>query len=623
MSNLSSEQLSSWEQGHEVIKSYAENLPSSAGVYRMISSNGDVLYVGKAKALKRRVLSYTQFNRLPVRLRRMVSLTRRMEFVQTHTEAEALLLEANLIKTLKPRFNILLRDDKSFPYIHVRENHDFPIVEKFRGKRQKDGLYFGPFASAGDVNKTLKTLQRVFMLRNCSDYNFSNRKRPCLQYHIKRCTAPCVGYVSKDEYNQQVGEAREFLSGKSSALQDRYRKNMEAASHDLNYEQAANYRDRLKVLMSVLARQDVNLTHLGEADVFAVVKQGERACVQIFFFRAGQNYGNHAFFPKFEGDIDEAMILETAIAQFYISRPAPKSILTSHECAGLINIAQSLSSVSGHKVQIVAPLRGDKRKAVDFALMNAKAALERKSLEQQSEKQHLQALADLFEMEKIPSRIEVYDNSHISGTNMVGGMIVAGEGGFQKNAYRKFNIREAGASDDYGMMREVMQRRFKNAQGGEFKPGQDDWPDVLLIDGGKGQLSAVCDVLEDIGVLSDLTVVAIAKGEDRNAGREKFHMPGRAEFTLPPNDSTLYYLQRIRDEAHRFAVSSHQVRRKKSMKDTSLDDVPGIGAKRKAALIRYFGSARAATEASAHDLQKVDGISQAKAKEIYEYFRHS
>lgn len=614
------EQMPALAKGQAVIKTALRDLPQTPGVYRMLDADGAVLYVGKARALKRRVTSYTHIARLPVRLQRMVALTASMEFVHTHTEAEALLLEANLIKKLKPRFNILLRDDKSFPYIHLRRDHDFPMVVKYRGKKQKDGRYYGPFASAGDVNRVLKSIQRVFLLRNCSDNNFAGRTRPCLQYHIKRCTAPCVGLISAEDYAAQVDEAQAFLEGKSDALQDLYRSRMEEASEAMDYEAAAQYRDRLKALMAVQARQDINFSGLGDADVIALVQEGGHSCVQVFFFRAGQNYGNHAYFPSYEGDVDPAAMMESFVSQFYVNKPAPRTILTSVRPAHVEEIAGSLADIVQHKVDITSPKRGQKKAAIDFAAMNAKAALARRVAQRRSETVSLEALADLFEMSAPPKRIEVYDNSHIAGSHMVGAMVVAGADGFEKGSYRKFNIREAGAGDDYAMMREVMARRFRAARKGELKPGDEMWPDLLLIDGGKGQLRAVTEVLEDIGVLPDVTVVAIAKGEDRNAGRERFFMTGRSEFTLPPNDPVLYYLQKIRDEAHRYAVSSHQMRRKKAIKDNALGAIEGVGAKKRAALIRYFGSAKAVENAAIHDLQKVDGISEKLAQAIYDFF---
>ena len=454
---------SSLDHGRTVIKEATQDLPQTPGVYRMLDAQGNVLYVGKAKALKRRVLSYTQIGRLPVRLQRMVALTVVMEFVHTHTEAEALLLEANLIKKLKPRFNILLRDDKSFPYIHLRRDHDYPMVVKYRGKKQKDGQYFGPFASAGDVNRVLKSIQRVFMLRNCTDHNFAARTRPCLQYHIKRCTAPCVDYVSRAEYAEQVDEAKAFLEGKSDALQERFRNKMQAASDDMDYETAAQYRDRFKALVAVQARQTINFNAIGDADVIALAEEAGRTCIQVFFFRAGQNYGNHAYFPRYEGEVEQAVLMETFIAQFYVNKPAPKQIVVSVMPEGGGDLALSLGEIVQQKISITCPQRGQKKDAVDFALMNAREALARHVSKRQSENISLGALADLFDMDAPPQRIEVYDNSHISGAHMVGAMVVSGDDGFEKGAYRKFNIREAAASDDYGMMREVMQRRFRKA----------------------------------------------------------------------------------------------------------------------------------------------------------------
>lgn len=620
--------LKNIERGRDVIKTAAADLPVTPGVYRMLDEAGEALYVGKAKALRRRVSSYTQIGRLPVRLQRMVALTRAMEFVHTDTESEALLLEANLIKQLKPRFNILLRDDKSFPYILLREDHSYPTVVKYRGAKQvSKGRYYGPFAGAGDVTRSLQSLYKMFQLRNCTDGNFATRKRPCLQYHIKRCTAPCVGFVSAQEYGQQVAEARDFLEGRSEALQASYEDKMAAASAVMDYEQAAVYRDRLMALRKVLARQDVNFAKLGDADVIALAVQGGRACVQVFFFRAGMNYGNRSFFPKYDGeDVTGAQLLESFIAQFYLNKPVPPLILLSEAPEDKTALEQGLKDLSGRAVQMSVPARGERKAAILFALRNAQESLKRKMAEQQSEAQALDALAVLFDMEERPARIEVYDNSHIAGSHMVGGMIVAGPEGFDKKAYRKFNIKQAEASDDYGMMREVMQRRFRKAGQGELGPGDADWPDLLLIDGGKGQLSSVYQVLDDYGVSDDLTVVAIAKGEDRNAGREQFFMRSATEgvplrhFTLPPDDPALYYLQRIRDEAHRYAVSSHQGRRKKAISDNKLDQISGVGAKKRAALIRYFGSARAVENASVKELLSVQGVSKSLAEAIYAYF---
>ena len=570
------------EDGRRVIREFADDLPDRPGVYRMLSDEGDVLYVGKAKALKKRVMSYTHVGRLPIRLQRMVAQTRAMEFVYTHTEAEALLLEANLIKKLKPRFNILLRDDKSFPYMLLRADHDYPTVVKYRGvKQKKAGQYFGPFASAGDVNRTLIAMQKAFLLRNCTDGNFATRDRPCLQYHIKRCSAPCVDMVSRDEYAQQVEEARDFLEGRSDDVQERLRVRMDEASAGQDYEQAAVYRDRLKALVAVQARQDVNISGLGDMDVMALAQDdGGRSCVQVFFFRGGQNYGNQPYFLKAEVGVEAEDVMASFLAQFYLNKPVPKEVVVSVAPDQAEIVESALREISERAVTIVCPQRGQRRKLIEFAQMNAEQSLKRHVAERKSIVAQLKGVVELFDLDDMPQRIEVYDNSHISGAHMVGAMIVAGPDGFMKGAYRKFNIKEAGAADDYGMMREVMRRRFRKVVEEGAGAGDADWPDLLLIDGGKGQLGAVCEVLEEYGILDQLTVVAIAKGEDRNAGREQFFMHGREVFDLPVGDPVLHYLQIIRDEAHRYAVSSHRVRRKKAISSNVLDDVPGVGAKR-------------------------------------------
>ncbi len=611
------------EKGRQTILGAAKNLPQSPGVYRMLDDKGNVLYVGKAKALKRRVSSYTQISRLSHRLLKMVSLTRMMEFVETQTESEALLLEANLIKQLKPRFNILLRDDKSFPYILLREDHDYPMVVKYRGKKNKDGRYYGPFASAGDVMRTLKSIQRVFMLRNCSDNNFAGRTRPCLQYHIKRCTAPCVGKVSRAEYTAQVKEAQDFLEGKSRQLQENYQTKMQQASADMDYEEAARYRDRFKALQHVHAYQDINLDGLGDADVIALYQEDGRCCVQVFFFRAGQNYGNWASYPKYEEDPLSAEIMGSFLSQFYLNKPVPKEIIVSHRPESMDQLQNHLSEMAEKKIQITIPQRGHKKVAIEFATRNAQAALKRKMAQNQSDIKALNDLAKLLDMEEAPKRIEAYDNSHISGTNMVGAMIVAGPEGFEKKSYRKFNIRESGAGDDYAMMREVMTRRFRKSTQGDWGPGAPDWPDLLLIDGGKGQLSCVMEILEEYGIADALTVLAIAKGEDRNAGREQFFMPSGRSFTLSVNDPVLFYLQRIRDEVHRYVIGSHRKKREKEIQNSPLDGIAGVGAKKKSALISYFGSAKSVSQARVEDLQKVSGVSKKLAQVIYDYFHEN
>lgn len=606
--------------GADAIRAYVRKLPETAGVYRMLDEKGEVLYVGKAKALKRRVASYTQIARLPLRLKRMVAQTRSMEFVHTHTEVEALLLESNLIKKLKPRFNILLRDDKSFPYILITTDHDFPQITKHRGAKKPKGEYFGPFASTGNVNRTIAALQRAFLLRNCTDNNFATRQRPCLQYHIKRCTAPCVGLVSKEEYAQQIKEVLEFLSGESRAVQERFVRQMQDASAALDFETAAKYRDRIRALTSIQSAQDINVEGVKDADVMAISQTGGRSCIQVFFFRAGQNYGNHSYFPRHQDGEEPARILGVFMAQFYENKPVPKEIYISQEIEEKALLEDALSFKSGHKVVITSPARGTKKRLIDFALKNAQQALLRHNAETAGQARLLDGVAELFGLDARPQRIEVYDNSHISGTNMVGGMIVAGADGFIKSAYRKFNIREAMASDDFGMMREVLMRRFQRALKDGIEDDDADWPDVLLIDGGVGQYNAVREVLEECGVTDRVTMVAISKGPDRNAGREKFYIEGNMGFQLPVNDPVLHYLQRLRDEAHRFAIGAHRTRRKAAISASPLDDVPGIGARRKKALLLHFGSARAVADAGVVDLLKVEGISEAVAQKIYDHF---
>lgn len=608
------------ETGVKTIQAYVRDLPDTPGVYRMLTEGGEVLYVGKAKALKKRVVSYTHFDRLPIRLQRMVAQTRSMEFVHTHTEAEALLLESNLIKKLKPKYNILLRDDKSFPYILIPDDHDYPQVMKHRGKKKRSGQYFGPFAGAGDVNRTIALLQRVFLIRNCTDSYFANRSRPCLQYHIKRCTAPCVGKVSKEEYAAQVKEAQDFLEGKSQAIKERMRDAMQNASAQQDYERAAVYRDRIKALSSIQARQDINLEGMPDVDVMALVQKGGKTCVQVFFFRAGRNYGNRSYFPRHSADDDIQSVFGAFLAQFYENKPVPKEVFVSHLPEDKVLLEEALSSKLKSRVTISKPARGDRRRIMDFVEKNALSALERMLAEKATEEKLLDGVAELFGMEERPKRIEVYDNSHISGTNMVGAMVVAGEGGFQKNAYRKFNIKQADAADDYGMMREVFERRFRRAIKEREEEGGAKWPDLLLVDGGKGQFGVCREVLEALGILDHVTLVAIAKGEDRDAGREQFIMDGRAPFRLPINDPVLHYLQRLRDEAHRFVIGSHRAKRNAQISDSPLDGVPGVGAKRKKALLHYFGSAKSVSEAGVVDLEKVEGVSRALAREIYDYF---
>lgn len=605
-------------RGRNIILSVVKNLPDTPGVYRMLDDKKNVLYVGKAKRLKRRVMNYTQVDRLPMRLKRMVSDVVTMEIVHTHTEVEALLLESNLIKKLRPRYNILLRDDKSFPYLFLDERHDFPRLSKYRGKRDdKKGAFYGPFASAGAVNETIDILQKAFLLRNCSDYDFSTRTRPCLQYHIKKCTAPCVNIVSKNEYRAQISDLKPFLEGKSGDVKDRLNAEMMHASKMQDFEKAALFRDRVKALTSLQSRQDINIEGVGDVDVVVCAQDGHYVCVQVFFFRAGQNFGNRSYFPQHTDGATSAEVLSAFLGQFYQDKPVPKQVLLNAALEDEGLLTDALSKNAGYGVSITTPQKGDKRKIVMFAYDNACQALGRHIKEAMRDGDALQALVPLFGVVEAPDRIEVYDNSHTGGTNMVGGMVVASSDGFQKHAYRKFNIKHADASDDYGMMREVMERRFHN-----IDCTDTNFPDVLLIDGGKGQLSAVREVLVSLGIFDHLCVVAISKGPDRNAGREEFHMDGREVFTLPHNNSTLHYLQRLRDEAHRFAVSSHRVRRKNSMTKSGLDLVSGVGAKKKKALLHYFGSLKEIQNAGVEDLKKVDGISNVIAQTIYDTFHH-
>ncbi len=612
-------ETSSFAVAAELIRAYAEKLPGTPGVYRMIGDREEVLYVGKAKSLKKRVLSYTNASRLPGRTYRMVSRTKQMEFVHTHTEAEALLLEGNLIKKYKPYYNILLRDDKSFPYILITGGHDFPTVLKHRGARNRKGEYFGPFASAGDVNRTITILQRAFMLRNCTDSYFAARKRPCLQYHIKRCTAPCVGFVDKDKYGEQIAEARAFLRGESRAVQDRMLKIMEQASKDMDYETAASYRDRIKALTYVQGTQDINIQGVRDADVFALAQKSGKTCVQVFFFRAGQNYGNRSYFPRHDPEEPAAAILSAFLAQFYENKSVPREIIVSNEIDEKSLLEEAFSDLSKTKVRIITPARGKRGRLLEFVKKNAAAALDRHLAESAGERDMLERVAKLLDLETPPQRIEVYDNSHISGTNMVSAMIVAGPEGYKKSAYRKYNIKCSGPADDYAMMREVLMRRFK--RGIKDNPDMDGegWPNVVIIDGGQGQLSSAREILEEFGILRTLKLLAIAKGPDRNAGKEKFFTLDKS-FELPQGDPLLHYFQRLRDEAHRFAIATHRARRQKDITRSSLDDVPGIGPGRKKALLHHFGSARAVAESAIEDLQKVPGISKAAAKKIYDYF---
>ncbi|MGB4101293.1 MAG: excinuclease ABC subunit UvrC [Alphaproteobacteria bacterium] len=632
----------SFAQGAAIIRTQLLTTPDQPGVYRMLAADGTVLYVGKAKNLKKRVTSYTQAARLPLRLRRMVALTTSMELVVTHTEVEALLLEANLVLQLQPRYNILLRDDKSFPYILITRDHPYPALAKHRGSRTRKGWYFGPFASGQAVTETLLLLQRGFMLRNCSDAVFKARTRPCLQYHIKRCTAPCVGKVTAAHYTTQVDEAHDFLSGKNSAIQEKLAQQMQSASDALDYENAARIRDRIKVLTAIQSRQDINVAGIGDADIVAAHRAAGHIALQLFFFRNDRNFGTRSYFPAHDPTATIGEVMAAFLAQFYHDKPAPPALLLSHMPDEAPLLAEALAQKSAHAVDIQLPQRGAKKRLVALAAANAKAALARRMAESATQRQLLQGVAELFNLPEPPRRIEVYDNSHIQGSNAVGAMIVAGSDGFDKKSYRKFTIKGATNSprgfrasedpdsspsapprytpgDDTAMMREMLTRRLQRLLDEDPERKSAQWPDLLLIDGGAGQLHSVQNVLDELG-LTDIAVVGIAKGPDRDAGREKFFLPGQDSFTLPPNDPVLYYLQRLRDEAHRFVIGAHRAKRTKAIGATPLDEVPGIGAARKRALLHHFGSARAVAEAGIDDLRKVTGVSAALAQKIYTHF---
>lgn len=609
------------QYGPELIADYVKRLPGKPGVYRMFDEYGTLLYVGKAKNLKKRVTAYTSYERHTMRIRRMIRATTAMEFVITESETEALILEASLIKRLKPRYNILLRDDKSFPYILVRKDHPAAQVTKHRGARKIKGDYYGPFASAGAVNRTLDTLQRAFRLRNCSDSIYESRTRPCLQYQIKRCSAPCTGVIALPDYQELIDEAESFLQGKSDSLRQKLQADMEAASKAMEYEKAAELRDRLRAIAQVLTKSgahNVNPKTFSNADVMGMYTAGGQTCIQVYFFRAGQNWGTNSYFPRHSAEDPPEQVLGAFIAQFYSNKPIPKQVLLSHPVESFDLLVTALSERSGRKIEILFPKRGEKRKIVGQAENNAQEALGRKLAETGAQEKRLKEIQDIFGMEDVPQRIEVYDNSHIQGTNAVGAFIVAGPEGFQKRDYRTFNIKDTTITpgDDFGMMREVLQRRFARLS----KDPKLEWPDLVLIDGGKGQLSAVTETLEKLGVLGRITLVAIAKGPDRNAGRETFHMNGREMFTLPMRTPSLYYLQRLRDEAHRFAIGTHRAKRKKSMVENPLDGIDGIGPGRKKALLSHFGSAKAVKGATVDDLASVEGVSQKLAQTIHDYF---
>ena len=624
-----------FEVGRQAIQDALRTIPGSPGVYRMIDAAGEVLYVGKARNLKNRVQNYANPRGLSTRLMRMVGATRALEVVVTHTEVEALLLESNLIKRLKPRYNILLRDDKSFPFILLRTGHDWAQLVKHRGARSSKGSYFGPFASAGAVNRTINTLQRAFPLRSCSDSVFESRTRPCLQYQIKRCTGPCVGRIGREDYDRLVGDAHAFLSGRSQGVQHDLQARMAEASERLDYESAAAYRDRLRALAHIQSHQGINVAKVEEADVIALHQDGGQTCIQVFFFRAGQNWGNRAFFPTHGRDDADADVLAAFLGQFYDDKPPPREILLSEAPAGAALIAEALSVKADRRVALLVPQRGTKRELVEHARQNAREALARRFAETSAQAKLLEQVGELFGTEAPPQRIEVYDNSHIQGTNAVGAMIVAGPEGFRRNAYRKFNIRgeDLKPGDDYAMMREVLTRRFARLIRAEQAAAEDDaseqaaedrrvggeWPDLVLIDGGLGQLAAARQVLEELGIVG-LPVAGIAKGPERDAGRERIFRPDRPPFTLDARSPVLYFLQRLRDEAHRFAIGTHRAKRQNAAGRSTLDEIAGVGPRRKRALLNHFGSARAVSRAGLTDLEAVPGVSATVAKAVYDHF---
>ena len=607
--------------GMALIAEEARRLPDRPGVYRMLGDGGEVLYVGKARSLKKRVIQYAQGRFHTNRIGAMVHLTRAMEFVTTRTETEALLLESNLIKRLKPRFNVVLRDDKSFAEILIRRDTPAPQIRKHRGAHTIPGDYFGPFASTWAVNRTVNILQKAFLLRSCSDSVFETRTRPCMLYQIKRCSAPCVDLIAPADYQGLVEQAHDFMSGKSRAVMERLSQGMQAASEAMEFEHAAKLRDRIRALSAITMEQSINPETVVEADVFALHADGGQACVQVFFFRAGQNWGNRAYFPRVDKADEDPDILDSFLGQFYEDKPIPRLILLSHEVPNQALLAEAFCLRADRKVEISKPQRGEKCRLVEHALVNAREALGRKMAESSAQGRLLAGVCETFKLEASPERIEVYDNSHVMGTNAVGGMIVAGPEGFQKTQYRKFNIKdvELTPGDDYGMMKEVLRRRFgrlvKEEEEGETPPR----PDLVLIDGGGGQLAAAREVMAEIGV-DDIPVVGVAKGPDRDAGLERFFLPGQTPFMLEPKSPVLYYLQRLRDEAHRFAIGAHRTRRSMDMKKNPLDEIDGIGASRKRALLHAFGSARGVSRAAAEDLAKVEGVSAALAQRIYGHF---
>jgi excinuclease ABC subunit C len=607
--------------GHEVIKDHLRQLDNSPGVYRMLDEQSRVLYVGKARALKKRVSSYAKPTGHSPRIARMIRETASMMFLTTRTETEALLLEQNLIKQLKPKYNVLLRDDKSFPNILVSQAHAFPQIKKHRGAKKEKGAYFGPFASAGAVNRTLNQLQKVFLLRNCSDATFDSRTRPCLLYQIKRCSGPCVGHISAEDYAASVGDAVRFLKGDTTELQAQLGAQMAEAAEAMEFERAAALRDRIRALTNVQSAQGINPRGVREADVIALHMEGGQACVQVFFIRANQNWGNKDYYPRVGPDIDAPEVLEAFIGQFYDQKDPPRQLILSHPIENADLMADALSQKLGLKVEILVPQRGEKAELVNGALRNARESLARQMAEGQAQAKLLRGLAEAFELDTPPRRIEVYDNSHIQGTNAVGAMIVSGPEGFVKSQYRKFNIRgdDLTPGDDFGMMKEVLTRRFQRLLKEDPDRESEAWPDLLLIDGGAGQISAVKEIMDDLGV-EDVPFIGVAKGIDRDQGKEEFYRPGRSVFALGRNDPVLYFVQRMRDEAHRFAIGAHRQKRSKAVSATPLDDIPGVGATRKRALLAHFGSAKAVGRANLADLKAVDGVSEGLAQKIYDYF---
>ena len=610
------------DTGIAAIRNVLKTLPLKPGVYRMHDARGDVLYVGKARALKNRVGNYVQIDRMPNRLRRMVALTRSMTIVTTNSEAEALLLEAQLIKRYRPAYNVLLRDDKSFPFILLRSDHKFPRIQKHRGARRHKGQYYGPFASAGSVNQTLNALEKLFLLRSCSDSFFNNRDRPCLLYQIKRCSAPCVGRIDDSAYESLVADAKSFLDGKSSVVQAKLAQEMETAAEALDFERAAMVRDRLKALTFIQGSQAINAQGVGDADIFALAHRNGVIGIQAFFIRGGQNWGHRSFFPAHVAEISEDEVFTSFLAQFYEDVPPAKCIFLDRQLTEADLLAQALSERAERKIEISVPQRGDRVRLVKQATRNAEEALDRKLAESTTQGKLLQEVADLFELPEPPRRIEVYDNSHIQGTNALGAMIVAGPEGFIKGQYRKFNIKnpDTAPGDDFAMMREVMARRFGRLMADDADQERDEnWPDLVLIDGGKGQMSSVMQIVRELGV-EDVAFIGVSKGPDRHAGRETFHFPDGREFTLPFNAPVMFYLQRLRDEAHRFAIGAHRAKRSKAITVSPLDEVPGIGPSRKKALLMHFGTARAVRNASLEDLQKTPGVSATVAQTVYDYY---